>query len=389
MKKQYNIIDANNILNDLDNEDEETKNSSDALTSSVYDEVNNETDDELLLFFDLCENILEQNNKKICFTCNTDLYLKNDCQNNIICTQCGDIEHNIINDEAIGSFDDIKNNKSQGIIYDENFPNYSMELKILSHGHNKLKYLHMCSRRNNAEMSLKKIYEEIQQKCNKYGIMESVEKDTQNKYKIINSCCIDGKKIITRGIKRISIIAVCMYYACLKTKTDIRNVDEISKIFNITTKKFNSGKKYIISLFDLIKKDNKINGIIINAKDFINRICFIYQITNEELINQTKTIAENIEKLEMISEHTPFSIAVSAFLLMLENNNMLDNNLLNYTTKLNISSITIKKTYDKLKKYKKLLLRNDLIEEFLKEHEIIYKNLIIPDHINLMIESLK
>jgi hypothetical protein len=80
---------------------------------------------------------------------------------------------------------------------------------------------------------------------------------------------------------------------------------------------------------------------------------------SEEYILKAINISKNIEKLDFVSTHTPYSVAAASILLMANTNNLDCINKKKISMLFEISEVTLNKTYKKLEEYKSIILNND------------------------------
>jgi len=107
------------------------------------------------------------------------------------------------------------------------------------------------------------------------------------------------------------------------------------------------------------------NYSAINSELYIKKYCTQNNI-KEEYMNEAIKIANNINKLNIATEHNQFSIAATSVLIMAENNK-----ITNMTKKkklrnmFGVSEVTISKTYKKVEKIKNILAKDKEIDKLL------------------------
>jgi transcription initiation factor TFIIIB Brf1 subunit/transcription initiation factor TFIIB len=232
---------------------------------------------------------------------------------------------------------------------------------MMSYGGNtKLKMMHNWSMMPYKEMSLNKIFKKIGDICVKNKIIKCVEMDAKIMYAQISECKHTtgknkNKYIITRGINRISIIGACVYFAC-ERKNISRTPKEIAKMFNISLVDINRGCK---KFSKLIKQKNfDLNIGICSSENFVMRYCNKLKLKEKDT-NTSIMIVKNIDKLKIITDHTPLSIAAASILLMATINNLKTITKKIIASEFEISVTTLIKTYKKILLHKNNIFNND------------------------------
>lgn len=224
------------------------------------------------------------------------------------------------------------------------------------------------------ERSLNTVFEFIKTKCSSGGIPKSISDTAQIMYKKINDSkhkegVNKGKQIIIRGDNRTSIIAACVFKACEMNKNP-RSIREIAKIFSIDEKKVTKGNKQYEKLIknseELIFIESQITGN--TAEDFIRRHSGKLGMTADEM-NMSIAIAKNCERMKLVSDHNPQSVAAGSIYLMM------DHTEYTYDKKeiaklLETSDVTIGKIYNKMYPFKDVLIDSDMTTFFIKKFKI-------------------
>ncbi|ARF11362.1 transcription initiation factor IIB [Klosneuvirus KNV1] len=298
----------------------------------------------------------------ICNNCHTEDYLAIDNANGVVvCTQCGAVMTEIFdNNPEWKSYDG--NNASARCNGANNafLPRSSLGTSISGSNRNRVKVLHMWNAMPYKERSLNVELKEIQNICRDAGIVKCIEDDTKILYKIISESKHlygknQGKYIIIRGDKRKGLKGACLYFAC-KRKGDTRSPKEIAKLFGIKDKDIRKGCKTCKKLLQLnqIPYDPNTN----NPEHFIKRYCRELHL-DKEYTAEILRIIKNIEKLDLVSCHTPQTVAIAGIILIIELNNIdIDRKVLE--TKFEVSGVTLEKAYKKIEKYKDIITNDDL-----------------------------
>ena len=328
-----------------------------------------------------------QNNtkKSICHNCDSvDNIIEDFSLGIVVCKKCGQVVDNIIdsNPEWRSFEDDAKGNTANrcGSGVSSLLPQSSLGTTIGGGKFkSRIKTLHNWSAMPYRERSLHQVFKKFQEKCAYTGILKCIEDDAKIMYKTISECKhIDGKNkgkfIIIRGKNRISLIAACIFFAC-KRKGMTRSPKEMAAIFNINYTDITRGCK---NFQKYIKKGNiNINTGFSLPEDFVARFCKELNI-KDKYIEHAVQIAKNISNMNIASVHTPFSIATSSILLMVDLNNLENITKKKIAHKFGVSEVTISKTFKKVEEYKHILNSQERVNEFIKNKLIEKMNQKIP-----------
>jgi len=213
------------------------------------------------------------------------------------------------------------------------------------------------------ERTLKTSIEYIENKCVNNGIKKVIFDDAMLMWKKITEFKRttgprEGKKYISRGNKRIGIMAACVYYACILRQVP-RNKTEMRKIFGISKKHMSMGIKQYFSLMEENYRPATLR--ISSPEDFIPRHCEKLEL-NQKYIDQAIQIANNIKKIGFANDHTVSSIAAGSILLTIIENK-LGINKKKLAKSFGISEVTISKIIKKILPYREIL-RNDEICDY-------------------------
>lgn len=158
------------------------------------------------------------------------------------------------------------------------------------------------------ERSMYKVFTDIQEIAKKNNLPPIIIQEAKSLYKIISDIQI------SRGNNRKGIIAACVYFACKDVAP--RSAKEIASMFNITTPVMTKGTKTFQEILQSSKiyKKRILNTECINADDFVHRFCNKLKL-NDTDVNEIKKITKSINKINLISEIRPDSIAAGSILL--------------------------------------------------------------------------
>jgi len=299
-----------------------------------------------------------------CPNCKSTKIIENSAQGIVECGDCGQVITKLIDHSP--EWKNYENNKDTvercGII-NELLPQSSLGTTISGNYRSKLCRMNQWNSMPYKERSLNNVFKIIQKICLSNNIFKCIENDAKIMYKMISECKHKigknkGKFIISRGINRISIISACLYFACRK-KSMALTAKEIANMFEIKTIDVNKGCKKFIKLMRI--KYSDIEDFIGNChiEHFVLRKC--KEINLKQLyIDQSINIAKNIEKYNIGSSHTPYSLAAASILMVAVNNKLLSIDKKQLSHIFNISEMTILKAFKQLSLYKHILIDNKL-----------------------------
>lgn len=317
-----------------------------------------------------------------CQSCKNENLLENHKEGTIVCTECGDVVSNIIDKSP--EWHDFENiNSGSGYTcFNPLLPQTSMSITINGY------YKSPLVRQNNwisippKERSRMEIFNCIHDKCVKGNLYKCIEDEAKILYSQISECKHKtGKSIITRGDHRKGLIASCIYRACQRREVS-KTIGEISELFGISKRKFNDGLK----MFDKLIKISNLNKYISNVQSqpskSIKYVCNTLSI-NKKYEKDALNILANVEKTNIISTHTPNTIA-SACLALMANNNKLKGITNDKIAKILCVSVnTIIKAYKKIYKYKHIVTDSDKTNTMMEDN----KATDIPDEISKLMKE--
>ena len=179
---------------------------------------------------------------------------------------------------------------------------------------------------------------------------------------------ISEYEITFRGDNRDGIIAASIYISC-RINNFPRTAKEIANIFKLDVTNATKGCKNAISIINNIEKDfdNKEKTIFGKTKpeDFIERFCSKLNINNE-LTKVSTFISIKIEKLDLMPENTPHSIAAGViyFISQCCNLNISKRDVKNVSE---ISEVTINKCFKKMESIKLQLIPPVILKKYALE----------------------
>ena len=188
----------------------------------------------------------------------------------------------------------------------------------------------------------------------------------------------EGKHIITRGKNNKGIQGGCIWISCKKTNTPI-SAKYIAEHFNLSLKELNKGIKSLKKLLEI--KNMSVHISVMGSEHYVRKYCIEMNI-KEDYMNQAIKIAKNIDKLNVITEHTQFSIAATSILIMAEINSITNMSKKTLKEMFGVSNVTISKTYKKLEKIKHILIDDEKVEK-------IYQKILKLNEAHELSEDIK
>uniref|UniRef100_A0A6C0EDD5 Transcription initiation factor IIB n=1 Tax=viral metagenome TaxID=1070528 RepID=A0A6C0EDD5_9ZZZZ len=317
---------------------------------------------------------------KTCEHCGSSDLIDN--EGSIICTKCARVQDNVIDyNPEWRDYDDGKpsmNRCSQ--VTNVLLPQSSLGLKFVAPQGSNLQRIHIWNAMPYKERSLNNVFKIITKVCTENNIKKNVQDDAKIIYKIANDCkdMSDKKVVITRGKNRKGIIAAAVLLAC-KRNNQTLSPKEIASIFDLKHSEISRGDRNLRELLQQKKFNTNFNAT--KPEHFVFRYCdsHVPKLKNE-YTEQAVKIAKNIERLNIASDHTPFSVAAASVLIMSELNGItkiLTKKML--AERFNVSEVTIGKIYKKLSKYKHLLQDDVAVDGLLEKINNIQKTSSIID----------
>lgn len=309
-----------------------------------------------------------------CTGCGSDKFVEDYSQGIVVCTGCGEVLRAIYdqNPEWKQYDDDDKVGARCSVSVNVLLPQSSLGTSVGGYANSRTKRLHSWVQMPYRERSLNNEFKVIHDKCQKAGILKCVEDDTKIMYKMASECkhqtgSKKGKQVITRGVNRKSIVAACLFFACIRNKTT-RTSKEIAQLWGISEGDMNKGRRNLQKLFKIKDKARKamLNTETSKPEHFIKRYCNALQIKNQYVDDAVK-IAINIEKLNIASGHTPCTSAAASILLMAEIHNLEHITKKKLASHFDISDDTIFKTFKEMEPYKHILLNSNSTNEVVKQ----------------------
>lgn len=304
-----------------------------------------------------------------CTECGSTDFIEDYAKGMIFCS-CGNVIETTLFDSGVErrNYDGEDTDMFKGgMVYNKLLPQSSLGTRVTARG--RIKKLHIWVAMPYKERSDNIMFKRIHAVCQKHNIYKKIEDDAKIMCKRMSGTTHKtgknkGKPIITRGFNRSGIVAACLFIAC-RRNDETRSVKEIAHYFEITEKDVNKGIRSLLAILD----DDEIVKDIGTSKvvHFIRRKCDELHI-QKKYTDEAYTIANNIDKLNVGSNHTTYSLAAASIMLTAEIyklNNITKKQL--SQTFCGLSDVTIGKTYNQIKDLRDILTNNRLVEEIKQE----------------------
>lgn len=307
-----------------------------------------------------------------CKQCNSVNMLFDSCKSMYTCSDCGAESNEIFESrpEWNNYEDGVQESGRCGIATNPFLPKSSMGTIIGGTGYSRLRMIQSWNQMPYKERSLSEVLQHLEKSLKTSKITKAIIDNAKILYKNISEIKhIDGpntgKTIIIRGLNRCGLIAACAFYGA-KLQGSPRSTKEIADIFGIKLTQVTKGCRKFLELNKY--KNTTYNLSSSHAQDFIERFGYKLKLKKNHIDIAIK-ITENINKLDIASDHQPTSLAAGTILLI---SNLYDLNIPKKSISdiFGISEVTIIKTFKKINPYKKIVIddvKTDIILKKIKE----------------------
>jgi transcription initiation factor TFIIB len=322
--------------------------------------------------------------EKECSNCNSCDFIEDSNLGILIC-ECGQVFGSIFDqrNEVRTYDDDGKIDKTACMkVTNELLPQSSLGTRLPTNIKGTLQKLQNWGAMPYRERSLYNDFKKINERCVKLGLKKNIQDSSNIFYASAKSCKHaigknEGKYIITRGKNNRGIQAGCIWISCKKNNTPVTS-KSIADIFELTIKELNKGIKSLIYLLNIKNITPTLD--IMKSEHYIKKYCEELNL-NTKLIDQSIMISKNIEKVNLASEHTQFSIAATSVLIMGELNGLTCITKKKIKQIFGVSEVTIGKTYKKLENIKHLLLDDVEINKIVTKINVEENNIQINNDV--------
>jgi len=296
---------------------------------------------------------------KFCKNCNQNNKIIYDYNNyNKVCSSCGFIFDSILDESAEWRYyghSDSKNTDTTrcGNPINSLLPKSSMGTTISgsSMKYNSIKRLQKWNQISNDERSEYEVFKKIDNFLNNSKINTKIIDDAKLYYKLLCEKDDNDNKVLTRGKNRLSLIVACIYISSKNNNKPI-NEKKLLKKFNIKKKDLTKGLKK----FSIIEKEKNIN--INNNNNTIHNLINMYgkQFNlNDKTIKIVHLIYIRSHMINILKNSGEKSICSGLFYFFssIFNLNLSKKIIID---KINISEVTLNKTYNIFTKHMDILL---------------------------------
>lgn len=313
----------------------------------IFDEFFDDEDDKPMIKNAYIQD--DEHSQVLCKKCNIEL---SNINGDVICKECGTLYNNIklIDESAEWRYygaDDSKGNDPTrcGMPVDPLLPKSSLSTVIRGKTNSYMGKLHAWNSIPYKERSLRLIFLVIQDVCVKINLPNSVIMDAKSLYKVLH------EKFNTRGKNRNALVGACILFSSKNNGFSI-TTKSIADCLKMTQSNITEGCKTFVKM--MYHTDFQYNIETSNIDDYIIQCCKQLEMSNQ-MIGFCKKFARKVEKMEILQEHTPPSIAIGCIYLICQT---LD---LPITKKkihevCNISEVTITKTFKRIEPYQNKIL---------------------------------
>ena len=344
-------------------------------------------------FNDIYNNIMTNDNTirlSKCTRCDSDDFIEDYTNGIVICT-CGQVINNLYdstNDVRQYEDDNKQENKRYNKVTNELLPQSSLGAKLPYNIKGNLHKIQSWSAMPYKERSLNNDFKIINLVCEKLNLSKNIQNSANIYYAAAKSCKHqdgenEGKNIITRGKNNKGIQGGCIWISCKKYNIPVLSKD-IADNFNLTIKELNKGIKSLKRLLEIKNMSVQLN--VIGSEEYVRKYCTTLNVKTEYM-EQAIQIAKNIDKLNIITEHTQFSIAATSVLIMAELNSITNVTKKSLKEMFGVSNVTISKTYKKLEKIKHILIDNNKVNKLVEKIKKLNDEQELTNDIKLRMEK--
>jgi len=268
---------------------------------------------------DMCSNCLSNNLR----------YNDNDC----VCQDCG----LVIKEDRLNT----------NISYD----NTTIPAKYNNNFNSRISKMQEWYMWSNEEKNTYKLKTYVKNLCIRLKIIDSLINDIVDTSVMVINCIKknDGTK---RARVKDGIILCCIHYVSKDTSTPYLYLDLIKEMY-LDIKYVTRAERVILELINSKKLHLDKNIILETRKpfDYVNNIIKKHKLQiNFDVLKDVKILIEICEDNDILLDHTPLSIGVGCFYYILQFKNI-DIDLKIFSELYGLSSVTIIKTFNKLKTY--------------------------------------
>ena len=299
------------------------------------------------LILNMYKNVAEESQEMECTKCRGALTNLN---GDIICTHCGVLANvKTIEETAEWRYygaDDSKGSDPTrcGMPVDPLLPKSSLSTVIYG-SKSYMGKLHAWNSIPYKERSLRLLFMVIQNICVKLNLPGSVIMDAKSVYKVLH------EKFNTRGKNRNALVGACILFSGKNNGFSV-TTKMIADGLNMSESHITEGCKTFVKMIYHTNFHYTIETS--NIDDYVIQCCMQLDMSNE-MIMFCKKVARRVEKMQILLEHTPPSIAIGCIYLICQTFDLpITKKKIHETC--HISEVTITKTFKKIEPYQDQIL---------------------------------
>lgn len=289
------------------------------------------------------DDLCEKNDRK-CVECNSTNLFHDRVNANMVCTECGDVQTCILDENPEWSHDvngdsNKKNQSRCGFPINPLLEKSSLSTAIKGNNNILMNKLHHQISMDHVERSRFHVFEHITRMAGDSGnLSQNVIDKAKYYYKILS------ERKLSRGSIRQGLIACCILYAC-NSENVSRSVKEIGTICEVESTVINKTRKiFIKTMDDILRKENMLHSSL-SIHDMIPRCVNILQI-NQNIKHRLLILVQKLNGLlndsNICEGKTPSAIICGMIIYICKLNDInIDKN--SFVNHINISVVTVNK----------------------------------------------
>ena len=271
---------------------------------------------------------------------------------NLVCNECGYVKDILIDNSQEYRGDTTKPDQRRCEYVNPLFPNSQSTIMKPNKYYNANSKLVKMSHWNSmpyAEKNLWKVNKEFQDKADKFGIQESVVKESTMLFNNLYSKMKESEHYkIKRGVTLTGLKAACIYYSC-KNNQLTKTPADIAKIMEVESIDVTKGCKLLLEIMKEKQANVKFRAITYKdcIKMYTKKLNLPFNLNNSAI-----KIVDNAIKKGYLKGNTAMSIAAGSvwYVIMEKGINVKKKDM---ADKCGVSEVTITKIYKKLKEIEK------------------------------------
>lgn len=307
----------------------------------------------------------------------------------VVCTKCGQVLEACVLDHnpEWKNYEDGPTSSRCGLPTNSLLPQSSLGTTIGGNCNYRLRTLHNWSLMPYKERSLNVVLNTIRTKCEMAGLRGCIEEDAKILYKIASECknATNKNNIIIRGKNRTGLMAACIFYAC-KRRGETKSLKEIAKLFGLESSCVNRGCKNFIKYVKYKHIDYNTN--LSHPSQYIHHFCEKLKLDKKATENVFE-ISMNVQKINIVSSHTPISVAAACILLYVTEKSIkhVDKRLV--ALMFNISQVTLMKAYNKIYAHRKTVMSSKAVDRIVTKSNNANHDIITPPRLVKRLRQIK